>query len=316
MRLPQDVRLIFMGTPQFAVPALSAIAKAGYTVVAVYTQPPRPAGRGQGVTLSPIHALGQSLGCPVETPVSLKSPEEQARFAAYRPDVVVVAAYGLILPQGILDVPPWGCINIHGSLLPRWRGASPIQRALMEGDAETGVTIMQMEAGLDSGPIFQMAKIPISADTTAVHLYDSLSQLGAEHIVDVLDRFCQRGEVVSTPQPFHGITFAPKLTHEEGLLDWTLPAETLCRHIRALNPWPGTYTFYGDMRLKILSARWREGALGQQGRAPGAVVSEDFEIACGQGKLQPLTLQKPGSKAMAVQDFMNGMSIPVGAKLC
>jgi methionyl-tRNA formyltransferase len=247
-------RVVFMGTPGFALPSLQALVDGGFEVVGVYSQPPRPKGRGYEVTLSPVHELALSLGLPVFTPPSLRTPEAQEELKALAPQVIVVAAYGLILPQSVLDIPSHGCINVHGSLLPRWRGAAPIQRALLTGDAQTGVAIMHMEAGLDTGPVYEMASCAITDQDTAPSLQDKLSSLGAHTLVKVLRQVHAETCPSPTPQPEEGVTYAHKLTHEEGIIQWSDTAQEIDRALRALNPWPGTFTYHGKDRLKILEA--------------------------------------------------------------
>ena len=303
------LRLAFMGSPEFSVPALEAL-HAAHDVVCVYTQPPRPAGRGHAVTRCAVHAAADRLGLPVRHPVSLKrDPAAQAAFAALDLDVAVVAAYGLILPQTVLDAPRRGCLNIHASLLPRWRGAGPIQAAILAGDPESGITIMQMEAGLDTGPMLLRATVPIGPHTTATTLHDALSALGGPLVLQTLAE-----NPPPQPQPAEGATYAPKLTRADGALDWTQPAETLDRQIRALNPWPGTWCTpglpgWGDGVLKILDAVPVPGA-----GAPGTVL-DGLTIACGTGALRLLRIQRPGKGPVDAAAFLNGTKIPAGTIL-
>ncbi|MFT4014186.1 MAG: methionyl-tRNA formyltransferase [Paracoccus sp. (in: a-proteobacteria)] len=293
------MRVIFMGTPEFSVPALRAVA-ARHQVVAVYSQPPRAAGRGQKPRLSPVHQAAQQLGIPVRTPERLKSPEDQADFAALKADVAVVVAYGLILPQPVLDAPRLGCLNIHASLLPRWRGAAPIHRAIMSGDAETGVAIMQMEAGLDTGPVLAETRTPIGTDETTADLHDRLSGLGADLIADVLDRI----PLPRIPQPAEGVTYARKIDKAEARIDWTLPAAQVDRLIRGLSPFPGAWCLIGGERVKLLRSRLVPG----QGR-PGAVLS-GFAIACGTGAVEVLEAQREGKRPMPAAEILRGMALP------
>jgi methionyl-tRNA formyltransferase len=300
----RPLRLAFLGSPGFAVPALEALNSA-HEVVCVYTQPPRPAGRGQSVARCPVHAAADRLGLPVRHPVSFKrDPAAQAAFAALALDVAVVAAYGLILPQSVLDAPARGCLNIHASLLPRWRGASPIQAAVLAGDTESGVTIMQMEAGLDTGPMLLRAAVPIGPRGTAAALHDRLSELGATLILQALAE-----PPAPHPQPEDSATYAPKLTRTDGVLDWTLPAETLDRRVRALNPWPGTWCRLGDDILKVLEA-----IPGAGSGTPGTVL-EGLTVACGSGALQLLRVQRAGRAPMDTAAFLNGNKVPPGARL-
>ena len=306
------LRVVFMGTPSFAVPILQALANAGSLLVGVYSQPPRPKGRGYEVTFSPIHALAQSLGITVFTPPSLKTLEDQKTLNDLRPDVIVVAAYGLILPQAVLDIPPYGCINVHGSLLPRWRGAAPIQRALLAGDHETGIAIMRMEAGLDTGPVYRMAGFPIDGHDTATSLQDRLSHLGAQELLHILQQLQSGTCPLTTPQPEEGVTYAHKLTHEEGLLDWTQSAQVLDRNVRALNPWPGTFTYEADTRLKVLKA---EPVSLTHAAQPGTLLDHQLLVACGSDALRITLLQKQGGKPLAAKDFLNGHPLAVGTLL-
>lgn len=307
------MRVVFMGTPEFAVPTLLALVAADFDVVAVYSQPPRPKGRGYEVIHSPVHQAALDLKIPVLTPVSLKDIQIQEELRRLAPDVIVVAAYGLILPQDVLEIPRHGCLNVHGSLLPRWRGAAPIQRALLAGDGETGVAIMQMEAGLDTGPVYRMVQTPIDGETTARHLQDALSHLGAQALVLTIQEI-QTGRITPpSPQPEEGVTYAHKLTHEEGQIDWRRSAVEIDRSIRALNPWPGTFTFYQGARIKVYQAKLLP--LHQTGIPPGTVLDDCLLIACGEGALQLLELQKPGGKILSARDFLNGISIPKGSQL-
>jgi methionyl-tRNA formyltransferase len=303
------MKLIFMGTPDFAAAALAALLAAGHEVVAVYTQPPRPAQRGQKEQPSPVHRLALAQGLPLFTPRSLRDAAAQAEFAGHNADVAVVAAYGLILPQAVLDAPKRGCLNIHASLLPRWRGAAPIQRAIEAGDAQSGVCIMQMEAGLDTGPVLLEAAVPITAGMTAGDLHDALAAKGAALIVEAL---AQLDALPPRPQPADGVTYAKKIDKAEARLDWQHSAATLERRIRAFNPVPGAYAELPDgERLKILAATIVPGS-----GAPGTVVDDQLTIACGDGQaLRPLQLQRPGKRAMAADEALRGFHIPIGTRL-
>ncbi len=300
------MRLVFMGTPDFAVPALDALIAAGQEVVCVYSQPPRPAGRGHKKRRSPVHAFADGRGIKVRTPANLRDADAQLAFAALDADIAVVAAYGLILPKAILEVPKHGCLNIHGSLLPRWRGAAPIQRALLAGDAETGVTIMQMDEGLDTGGMIRKGVVPICPETTASELHDAIAELGGKLIVEVL----ASGDWTPQPQPEEGATYATKLTREEGRIDWVASAAEIERKVRALNPWPGVwYEHYGD-RIRVLAASIADG-MGN----PGEVIARPLVVACGDGALSLETVQRAGRSAMAVEDFVRGTPVSVGTVL-
>ncbi|CAM3385261.1 methionyl-tRNA formyltransferase [Paracoccus nototheniae] len=291
--------VIFMGTPEFSVPALQAIA-ARHRVVAVYTQPPRAAGRGQKPRPSPVHRAAEALGIEVRVPERLRDPQAQADFAALGADVAVVVAYGLILPQAVLDAPRLGCLNIHASILPRWRGAAPIHRAILAGDAETGVAIMQMEAGLDTGPVLAEARTAIGAHDTTASLHDRLSGMGADLIVDVLDRL----PLSARPQPDAGVTYAAKIDKAEARIDWTRPAPEIDRQIRGLSPFPGAWCQIGDERVKLLDSRVIDGS-----GEPGMVLP-GFAIACGSGAVQVLLAQRAGKKPMAADDLLRGWALP------
>jgi methionyl-tRNA formyltransferase len=307
----RPLRLAFMGTPDFAVPSLSALVAAGHQLVAVYSQPPRPTGRGHKVQPSPVQARAEALGIEARHPASLKGAEEQAAFGALGLDAAIVAAYGLILPKPILAAPRLGCINVHASLLPRWRGAAPIQRALLAGDAETGVTIMQMEAGLDTGPMLLTGRLPIGHDATASSLHDALAALGARLVTAALDGIAA-GTLTPVPQPDEGVLYAAKLDRSEGRLDWRLSAPILERQVRALNPWPGVWFEHGEERIKVLAAEAETNAVGQ---APGTVLDDRLAIACGAGVLRPHLLQRPGRQAQETAAFLRGTAIPAGSLL-
>ena len=293
------MRVIFMGTPEFSVPALRAIA-ARHEVVAVYSQPPRAAGRGQKPRLSAVHGAAEELGIDVRTPLRLRDAADQQAFAALEADVAVVVAYGLILPQAVLDAPRLGCLNIHASLLPRWRGAAPIHRAVMAGDSETGVAIMQMEAGLDTGPVLAEARTAIGAEETTADLHDRLSVMGADLIVEVLARL----PLPAVPQAAEGVTYAAKIDKAEARVDWTRPAAEVDRLIRGLSPFPGAWCEIAGERVKLLRSRVVPG----QG-APGEVL-EGFTIACGNGAVEVLEAQRSGRKPMAAQELLRGWELP------
>ncbi len=301
------MRIIFMGTPGFAVPVLHALVEAGHDVVASYSQPPRPGGRrGRQLVPSPVQQAAESLGIPVLTPVSLRIGEEQARFADFGADVAVVAAYGLILPQPILDAPRLGCLNVHGSLLPRWRGAAPIHRAILAGDVVTGVGIMQMEAGLDTGPVRLEGSTPVGRKTTG-ELTEELAAMGARLMVQVLadpDRYPPR------PQPQDGVTYAAKIDKAETRLDFMQSAAQLERQVRAFQPTPGAWFDVQGERIKILSAE----PIDAKGAA-GEVLDEHLAIACGEGALRPLTVQRAGRGVSSAQDLLRGFPIPAGTRL-
>ena len=290
------MRVIFMGTPDFSVPALEAV-HAEHDVLCVYTQPPRPAGRGKKPRPTPVHARALALGLDVRHPASLKNPAAQAEFAALRADIAVVVAYGLILPQAVLDAPRLGCLNIHASLLPRWRGAAPIQRAIMAGDSETGICIMQMEAGLDTGPVLLRDTTPIAPLDTAQTLHDRLSEMGAKLITRAL---AQLSDLTPTPQPEEGVTYAAKIDKVEARIDWTRPAEDVARHIRGLSPFPGVWFDSPYGRLKLLNARPVEGQA-----APGTLL-HGLTIACGTGAVEVLDVQREGKRAMSAEDMLRG----------
>ncbi|MFA5581449.1 MAG: methionyl-tRNA formyltransferase [Paracoccaceae bacterium] len=294
------MRVIFMGTPEFSVPVLDALA-AEHDVLAVYCQPPRPAGRGKKPRPSPVQARAEALGLPVHHPVSLKTPEEQARFAALGADVAVVVAYGLILPQAVLDAPRLGCVNIHASLLPRWRGAAPIHRAIMAGDQETGICIMQMDAGLDTGPVLLREATPIGDEDTTADLHDRLSVMGARLILRALADY---PDLRPQPQPDTGATYAAKIDKAEARIDWSQPARHVSRHIRGLSPFPGAWCDMDGARVKLLRARVVAG----QG-APGTVLG-GFTVACGTGAVEITMAQREGKRAMGAAEFLKGAALP------
>jgi methionyl-tRNA formyltransferase len=300
------MRVIFMGSPDFAVPTLDALVEAGHDVAAAYTQPPRPAGRGKSERPTPVESRAGELGIEVRSPRSLRGPEEQAIFAEFDADVAVVAAYGLILPQPILDAPMFGCLNVHGSLLPRWRGAAPVQRSIMAGDETTGITIMQMEAGLDTGPMLLKRAIEIE-DKNAAQLTEELAKLGATMMVEVL---ADLPSFDPLPQPDDGVTYAAKISKEEARIDWSLPAAALVRHVQGLAPFPGAWFEIAGERIKLLEAE----AVTGSGR-PGEVLDEQLTIACGTGALRTRLVQRAGKGAMAAGDLLRGFPIPAGTIL-
>lgn len=295
------MRLVFMGSPDFSVPVLEALVDAGHEIAAVYCQPPRPAGRGKKDRPGPVHARAAELGLQVRHPVSLKDADEQAAFAALNADVAVVVAYGLILPQAVLDAPKHGCLNIHASLLPRWRGAAPIHRAIMAGDPETGVCIMQMEAGLDTGPVLLHEVTLIGAQETTAELHDRLSAIGARLIVEALGRL---PDLTRVPQAEDGVTYAHKIDKAEAQIDWTRPAVEVDRLIRGLSPFPGAKCDMGGEQVKLLASRVLDGS-----GKPGQVL-DGFTIACGEGAVEIHRAQRPGKRAMEAEDFLRGFDLP------
>ncbi|MBU7579295.1 MAG: methionyl-tRNA formyltransferase [Porphyrobacter sp.] len=300
------MRIIFMGTPEFAVPALRALHEAGHEIVCAYTQPPRPAGRGKKLMASPVQVEAERLGVPVRVPASLRNAEAQAEFAALEADVAVVAAYGLILPQAVLDAPRRGCLNIHASLLPRWRGAAPIHRAVMEGDEETGVTIMQMEAGLDTGPMLHKVAVPVGRKTTG-ELFEELGAVGAAAMVEVL------ADLPAFPpevQDDGAALYAPKVDKAESRIDWAQNAEAIERLVRGIAPFPGAWFELEGERIKLLLAEVAEGS-----GAPGTVLDEEFTIACGSGAIRPLRLQRAGKPVLERPEFLRGRPVAAGTVL-
>jgi methionyl-tRNA formyltransferase len=303
------LRLAFMGTPDFAVPSLQGLIRAGHDVAAVYCQPPRPAGRGHRPGPSPVQRVAQAHAIAVRTPARLGA--EAAALAGLALDVAVVAAYGLILPKAVLAAPRLGCLNIHASLLPRWRGAAPIQRAILAGDGETGITIMQMDEGLDTGPMLLQEVVPIGPRTTAQQLHDTLAELGARLVLAALDGVAQ-GSLVAKPQPQAGASYAKKLRREEGALDWRQPAAQLERAVRAFDPWPGAWLEQRGERIKVLAA---ELVVSPDSAAPGTVLDDRLAVQCGTGALRPLSLQRPGRAAQDVEPFLRGFAIAAGTVL-
>lgn len=301
------MRLVFMGSPDFSVPVLDALVSAGHQIACVYCQPPRPAGRGKKDRPTPVHARALELGLPVRHPTSLRHAEVQQEFAALQADVAVVVAYGLILPQAVLDAPRHGCLNIHASLLPRWRGAAPIHRAIMAGDAETGICIMQMEAGLDTGPVLLRLATPIGQNETTGALHDRLSVLGARGILQAL---ADLGQLLPSPQPDVGVCYAEKIDKSEACVNWARPAVDLHRQIRGLSPFPGAWTLIDGARVKLLGAELATGT-----GAPGTVLDEGLRIACGEGALRITRLQRAGKAAQDADTALRGMAVPAGMVL-
>ena len=304
------MRLIFMGSPAFSVPVLEALVAAGHEIVAVYTQPPRPAGRGKKQHPCPVHARALALTLDVRHPASLKGAEEQAAFSELRADAAVVVAYGLLLPQELLDAPAHGCLNIHASLLPRWRGAAPIHRAIMAGDRETGICIMQMEAGLDTGPVLYQETISIAPDETTAALHERLSDLGARSIVQSLKDLSQ---LQARPQSSVGICYAQKIDKSEAQIDWSLPAEILDRQIRGLSPFPGAWAMLRGERVKFLGSALI--SCEQPLASAGTVLDDDLGIACGSGALRITRLQRAGKSAQSSAEFLRGTPVIAGEQL-
>jgi methionyl-tRNA formyltransferase len=300
--------LVFMGTPAFAATILERLVSAGHRLLAVYTQPPRPAGRGHRLQPSPVQLLAERDGIMVRCPAGLRDRETQAGFAALGAEAAVVAAYGLILPQVMLTTPRLGCLNVHASLLPRWRGAAPIQRALLAGDHETGITIMQMEKGLDTGPILMQQPLSIGPAATTAGLTEELAQLGGRVIVAALDGLTG-GTLAPRAQPQEGVTYAPKISREEGLLDWRRPAAELERQVRALDPWPGTHFKHDGAPIRVLAAVAIADAPEEP---PGTVLDDRLAIACGSGVLRLLRLQRPSRDPLDASEFLRGYPIPPG----
>lgn len=295
------MKVVFMGTPDFSVAALDALVAAGHEIVCVYTQPPRPAGRGKKDRPSPVQRRAEALGLPVRHPVSLRPQEEKDAFAALGAEVGVVVAYGLILPRAILDAPARGCLNIHASLLPRWRGAAPIHRAVMAGDAETGICIMQMDPGLDTGPVLLRGATPIGPTDTTADLHDRLALLGGELIVEALSRL---GALSPEVQPEDGVTYATKIDKAEARIDWSRPAAEVDRQIRGLSPFPGAWCDIAGERVKLLRSRLAEGD------SPPGTVLDGFKIACGAGAVEVLEAQRQGKRPMPAADILRGLDLP------
>ena len=302
------MRVVFMGTPEFSVPILTAIIGHGYEVVAAYTQPPRPAGRrGLELTKSPVHEKAEQFGIPVFTPKSLKGAEEQDVFASLEADVAVVVAYGLLLPQAILDAPRLGCYNGHASLLPRWRGAAPIQRAIMAGDAETGMMVMKMDAGLDTGPVAMAEKVAITPDMTAGELHDRLSMIGADLMIRALGAL-ERESLALQPQAEEGVTYAAKIDKAEARIDWSKSAQEVHNTIRGLSPFPGAWC---EMEINgaVERVKLQRSTLGEGKGEPGSVLDDRLTVACGEGAVRLVTLQRSGGKPLPAQEFLRGAQV-------
>lgn len=305
------LKLVFMGTPEFSVPCLDALVAAGHEVVGVYSQPPRPAGRGMADRKSPVHARADALGIPVLTPQSLKDTTEQTVFAAFAPDAAIVVAYGLLLPKAILDTPKFGCFNVHASALPRWRGAAPIHRAIMSGDRETAVMVMKMEPGLDTGPVCATTRVPIGDLTTTGDLHDTLAVVGADLIVAALADL-ESGRLLAVAQPEEGVLYAAKIDKAEARIDFTRPALEVHNHIRGLSPFPGAWFEAAGSagtpeRIKVLRSEPVPG----NGPA-GTAIDDNLTIACGAGAVRLIEVQRAGKRPVAAQDFLRGFPLPVG----
>lgn len=308
-----SLRVIFMGTPEFSVPTLARLIDDGHDIACVYTQPPRPAGRGMAERPSPVHAFAARHGIKVRTPLTLKAAEDQSAFAALQADVAVVVAYGLLLPGAVLKAPRHGCLNVHASLLPRWRGAAPIQRAIMTGDMQSGVSIMQMDQGLDTGPVVSEASVPVTDATTASSLHDQLAELGAETMSTVLARLEADGNLDATPQPGHGVTYAQKISKAEARLDFNRDAHDVLRHIHGLSPFPGAWCLLSSggkpVRVKLLQGEIAQGLQGP----PGTVLDDRLAIACASGAIRPTRLQREGKGPMDLDVFLNGLKPAPGS---
>jgi methionyl-tRNA formyltransferase len=300
------MKLVFMGTPDFSVSVLKALIAAGHEIVCAYAQPPRPAGRGMALRPAPVHAFAEAQGIEVRTPVSLKSAEEQAQFKALNTDAAVVVAYGLLLPKPVLEAPVHGCFNVHASLLPRWRGAAPIQRAIMAGDFETGVTIMRMDEGLDTGPMLLKVPCPIDDTTTAATLHDDLAQIGARAMVNVLAAALHAGEI----QPVDGASYARKIDKAEAKIDFSKPAQEVLRHVHGLSPFPGAWMMVNGTRIKVLRCLRLEAH-----SEPGSFVDDALTIACGEDAIRCMELQREGKGVMDAETFLRGFAIPSGSRV-
>jgi len=303
------LRLIFMGTPDFAVPTLIELAARGHEIAAVYTRAPKPAGRGMDMQVTPVEREARRLGLPVFTPKTLRIEEAQEAFRAHDADAAVVVAYGLILPKAVLDAPKLGCFNVHASLLPRWRGAAPINRAVMAGDAESGVTIMRMDEGLDTGAMAMIDRLPIGADMTAGELHDALAPLGADLMTRALGAL-ERGTLTLTPQPEAGVTYAEKIRKDETRIDWTRPWAEVHNHIRGLSPFPGAWFEFKGARVKVLRSTRGEGT-----GAPGTALDDRLTIACGDGAVRLVQVQRAGKQPMNADDFLRGTKVERGTAL-
>ena len=308
-----NLRTIFMGTPDFAVPTLSTLLGHGHEIVACYSRAPAPAGRGMALRLSPVHQAAERFGIPVLTPSTLRTPEALDEFRSHQADVAIVVAYGMLLPKDILDVPPLGCLNLHASLLPRWRGAAPIQRAIMAGDPETGVAVMKMAEGLDTGPVGMVERLVIDPELNSGEAHELLARLGADLMVRALAAL-GRGGLSFREQSTEGVTYARKISNDECKIDWSASAQTIHDHIRGLAPFPGAYTMIdlgkGPERVKILRATRTEGV-----GAPGQILDDALTIACGNGALRLLDLQRAGAKALPADLFLRGVSLPAGQRI-
>jgi methionyl-tRNA formyltransferase len=302
------VRLALLGTPQFAVPVLEALIAAGHEIACVYAQPPRPAGRGHKLQNTPVHEAALKHGLDVRTPLTLKKPEDQQAFAALNLDAAIVVAYGLLLPQAILDGPRLGCFNLHASLLPRWRGAAPIHRAIMAGDTETGVMVMKMDAGLDTGPVLSTWKTVIDDTTTTGSLQDTLSVAGARLMVDTL-RQLDEGTASVTAQPADGVTYAKKILAAEARIDWSWPAHEILRFVHGLNPAPGAWTMQGETRVKLLKLDLASGH-----GVPGTIIEAPLRVACGEGAIDIIELQRAGRGAQGAEEFLRGYPLAPGTR--
>jgi methionyl-tRNA formyltransferase len=308
-----SLRVVFMGTPDFAVPTLSEIVGQGHDVVAVYTRPPAAAGRGMELKPSPVHKMADRFGLPVLTPKTLRTDEAAEIFRSHDADVAVVVAYGMLLPKAILEAPELGCLNLHASLLPRWRGAAPIQRAIMAGDRETGIAVMKMEEGLDTGPVAMVEKVAIAPDMNAGELHDKLMVLGADLMVRSLAAL-SRGGLSFTPQPEEGVTYAHKIKNEDALIDWSRQAQAVHDHIRGLSPFPGAYFTAdfgkGQERVKVLRA-----TLGKGSGSPGTILDNNGIISCGEGAIRLIQVQRAGKGPVAFEEFLRGVRLGPGARL-
>jgi len=304
-----SLRLIFMGTPEFAVPTLVELAARGHDIAAVYTRAPKPAGRGMELQPSPVEREARRLGLPVSSPKTLHDLDAQAGFAAHKADAAVVVAYGLILPKQVLEAPRFGCFNVHASLLPRWRGAAPINRAIMAGDAETGITIMKMDEGLDTGAIAVAERTVIAPNMTAGGLHDVLARLGADLITRALTAL-ERGTLTSTPQPAEGVTYADKISKDETRIDWSKPWKQVHNHIRGLSPFPGAWFEMEETRVKALRSTKGEGT-----GAPGTVLDDKFTIACGEGAVRLTQVQRAGKQPMMTEEFLRGTPLQAGTRI-
>ncbi|HVZ50789.1 MAG TPA: methionyl-tRNA formyltransferase [Pseudolabrys sp.] len=307
------LRLIFMGTPDFSVPTLTELAARGHEIVAVYTRAPKPAGRGMELQVTPVEREARRLALPVFTPATLKTEEAQAAFRAHEADAAVVVAYGLILPKPILEAPKFGCFNVHASLLPRWRGAAPINRAVMAGDKESGVTIMRMDEGLDTGAMAMIERMPIGPDMTAGELHDALAPLGADAMVRALGAL-ERGALSFTPQPAEGVTYAAKISKSETRIDWSRPWNAVHDHIRGLSPFPGAWFEFEGVRVKVLRSTKGEGQRTQD-VAPGTVLDEHLTIACGNGAVRLTQVQRAGKQPMSADEFLRGTAVKSGVRV-